>query len=205
MLRVALTGNIASGKSTVARSWERLGARVIDADQLARRAVEPGTPALEAIVRRWGDGVLDEDGRLNRAALRDIVFSDSTERERLEGIVHPAVRKMRDEELSAAEAAGESLVVVDVPLLYEVGMEQEFDVVVLVHASEAARLTRLVEQRGLDRERAGRMIGSQMPSEHKRETADLVIENEDTLQELEFRAREVWTELLSMAKAEHDV
>jgi dephospho-CoA kinase len=205
MLRVALTGNIASGKSTVARSWRRLGAHVVDSDELARRAVEPGTAALEAIVRRWGDRVLHEDGRLNRAALGAIVFADPAARDRLERIVHPAVRKMRDEELTAAEATGESLVVVDVPLLYEVGMEQEFDLVVLVHASEAIRLARLVEQRGLAPEQAARMIGAQMPSERKRETADLVIENEDTLEELEVRAREVWTALLSRAEPKHDV
>src|SRR5690606_3184144 len=102
VLRVGLTGNIASGKSTVARVWERLGATVIDADVLARRAVEPGTPALAAIVREWGGAVLDDTGALDRAALREIVFRDAAARERLEAIVHPAVAALREEEARAA-------------------------------------------------------------------------------------------------------
>src|SRR5690554_6406662 len=127
MLKVGLTGNIASGKSTVAEEWRSLGAVVVDADELARRAVEPGTPALEEIARRWGTAVLDPSGRLDRAALRGVVFRDPSERRRLEEIVHPAVAALREEELRAAREAGALVFVAVIPLLFEVGLAPEFD------------------------------------------------------------------------------
>lgn len=195
MLRIGLTGNIAAGKSSVVRVWRSLGAAVVDADELARRAVEPGTPGLARIVEAWGPAVLDADGTLDRAALRRIVFADPEARARLEEIVHPAVHALRGEEYRAAQARGERRVVADVPLLFEVGMADEFDVVVLVDAPEEERLRRLVEDRGLDPEEAVRMIDAQMPAELKRARADRVIENAGTLAELEARAAEVWAEL----------
>lgn len=195
MLKVALTGNIASGKTSVARIWRELGARVIDADELARRAVEPGMPALAAIARRWGDRVLDDSGRLDRAALREIAFADPAERARLEAIVHPEVQRLREGELGAAESAGAPLVVADIPLLFEVGMEHQFDLVVLVHAAEDVRLERLVRERGMEPGEARRMIQAQMPSERKRPQAHILIENEGSLRDLNARAREVWDEL----------
>ena len=200
MLKVGLTGNIAAGKSAVARTWEALGATVIDADELARRAVDRGTPALAAIADAWGD-VVDEGGELDRAALRRIVFADPEARERLEEIVHPAVAGLRDEEYREAELRGERLVVADIPLLFEVGIVDEFDVVVLVDAPEETRLMRLVGDRGLDPDEARRMIAAQMPSELKRARADLVIENTGSLGDLERRATEVWRELLRRADA----
>ncbi|HEX7239990.1 MAG TPA: dephospho-CoA kinase [Longimicrobiaceae bacterium] len=201
MLKVGLTGNIAAGKSSVARVWRSLGATVIDADELARRAVEPGSPALERIEEAWGAGVLAADGALDRAALREIVFASPEERARLEGIVHPAVHALREEEYRGAVARGERLVVADVPLLFEVGMADEFDVLVLVDAPEETRLLRLVGDRGLEPEEARRMIAAQMPSELKRARADVVIENTGTAGELEDRARTVWEELARRAKA----
>ena len=174
MLRIGLTGNIAAGKSSVARVWRSLGATVVDADELARRAVEPGTPGLARIVEAWGPAVLDGDGALDRAALRRIVFADPEARARLEEIVHPAVYALRGEEYRLAEERGERRVVADVPLLFEVGLADEFDVVVLVDAPEEERLRRLVEDRGLDPEEAVRMIDAQMPAELKRARADLV-------------------------------
>lgn len=201
MLKVGLTGNIASGKSVVSSCWKKWGARLVDADELARRAVEPGTEALEAIGQRWGPGVISADGTLNRAALRDIVFRDAVERGRLEQITHPAIRRLRDEEFAAAEREGAPLVVADVPLLYEVGMEKDFDLVVHVHASADTRLRRLVELRGLDPDDAHRMMESQMSSERKRGHADIVIDNEGTLEALEERAREVWDELVRRSEA----
>ncbi|HEY8483220.1 MAG TPA: dephospho-CoA kinase [Longimicrobiales bacterium] len=201
MLRVGLTGNIASGKSTVAEVWRRLGARVIDADELARRAVEPGTPGLERVVREFGPEVLDERGRLDRAALRRIVFRDPEARRRLEAIVHPEVRRLRAEEEARARAEGVRILVHDIPLLFELGMEKEFDVVVLVDARPELRLERLVRERGLSEEEARRMIEAQMPSEAKRPKADLVIENEGTREELEAKAKEAWRELERRAGA----
>jgi dephospho-CoA kinase len=201
MLKVGLTGNIAAGKSSVVGVWRSLGATVVDADELARRAVEPGTPGLARIVEAWGPALLDAEGALDRAALRRIVFEDPEARARLEEIVHPAVYALRAEENRLAEERGERLVVADIPLLFEVGMADEFDVVVLVDAPEEERLRRLVEDRALDPEEAVRMIDAQMPAELKRARADLVIENAGSPAELEARAREAWVELAQRAEA----
>lgn len=200
MLKVGLTGNIAAGKSTVADAWRALGATVVDADELSRRAVDPGTPAFSAIAAEWGQRVVEPDGGLDRAALRAIVFADPAARERLEQIVHPAVAELRDSLYRQAEARGERIVVADIPLLFEVGLVDEFDVVVLVDAPEEVRLARLVGDRGLDPQEAQRMMSAQMSSALKRARADYVIENAGTLDEVEQRAKEVWGELERRAR-----
>jgi dephospho-CoA kinase len=199
MLKVGLTGNIASGKSTVAGVWRGLGARVIDADELARRAVDPGSPALARIVERWGEGVLDARGGLDRAAMRARVFADPAERAALESIIHPRVAELRDAELRAAEAAGDAVVVADIPLLFEVGLQSEFDLVVLVHAPAEVRLERIVRDRGLDAAAARKMIDAQMPSERKRSLADIVIDNTGSLDDLRAAARTAWEEITRRA------
>jgi dephospho-CoA kinase len=195
MLKVGLTGNIAAGKSAVAGVWRSMGATVVDADELSRQAVEPGTPAHDAIAREWGPWVLEEGGTLDRAALRQIVFADPDARARLESIVHPAVAALRDEHFRQAQARGENIVVADIPLLFEVGMADEFDVVVLVDAPEEVRLARIVADRGLDEDEARRMIAAQMPSELKHARADVVIRNAGTLGDLQDAARDVWRQL----------
>ena len=202
MLRVGLTGNIAAGKSTVAEVWRSLGATVVDADELARRAVDPGTPAFSAIAAEWGERVVEPDGGLDRAALRRIVFADPAARERLEQIVHPAVAALRDQLYREAMERGEALVVADIPLLFEVGLVDEFDVIVLVDAPEEVRLVRLVGDRAMDPEEARRVIAAQMPSELKRARADYVIENTGSVAEVERRAAEVWLELKQRAGAD---
>lgn len=199
MLRVGLTGNVGAGKSTVARVWRELGATVVDADELARQAVEPGTAGFERIVERWGERVLAGDGTLDRAALRGIVFADPEARAGLESIVHPAVATLRDRAEGEARERGERIVVAEVPLLFEVGMADDFDVLVLVDAPEATRQMRLVGDRALDPDEARRMIAAQMPSELKRARADVVIDNTGSLGELEERAREVWMRLRERA------
>ena len=176
MLKVGLTGNIASGKSTVADVWRELGARVVDADELARAAVAPGSPALERIVARWGGAMLTPEGAL-------------------EAIIHPRVAELRDAEFARAEAAGASLIVADIPLLYEVGLQSEFDLVVLVDAPAALRRDRIVRFRGLPPAEAERMIAAQMPSERKRPLADLVIDNTGSVADLQAAARGVWEEI----------
>ncbi|HEX7119161.1 MAG TPA: dephospho-CoA kinase [Longimicrobiales bacterium] len=195
MFRVGLTGNIASGKSTVARVWARLGAPVIDADVLARRAVEPGSPGLRCIVEAFGPAVLDANGGLDRAAMRRIAFRDPAARARLEAIVHPEVARLRDEEEARLRDAGARLVVHDIPLLFEAGLEGRFDAVVLVDAPERVRLERLVRDRALAEDEARRMIEAQMPAEDKRGRADYVIDNDGTLDELEREAEDVWRKL----------
>lgn len=199
MLKIGLTGNIASGKSTVADVWRRLGARVVDADELARQAVEPGSPALRRIVARWGVELLEPSGALDRGALRQIVFRDPEARAELEAIVHPQVAALRDQAFADAATAGERLVVADIPLLFEVGLEEEFDIVVLVDAPEAVRRARIIETRRIAPAEADRMISAQMPSAQKRTRAHYVIDNDGSLEALTEKATALWREIAASA------
>jgi dephospho-CoA kinase len=195
LLLAALTGNIASGKTEVARIFADLGATVIDADELAREVVRPGTPALAAIASRWGKRVLLADGTLDRAALRSIVFASSAERAELNAIVHPEVRKRRDQLVSEARARGDVVLIAAIPLLFEAGLEQDFDRVILVDAPDDVRLERLVHRRGIDEAEARRMMTAQMPAATKRPRADIVIENDSTLQALRPVVERAWSQL----------
>jgi dephospho-CoA kinase len=197
LIRVGVTGNVASGKSAVTDTWQDLGAIIIDADELARRVVEPGTEGLRDVVRRFGADVLTADGRLDRAALRERVFGDDDARLTLESILHPEIERLRREEERAAVAKGERLIVHSIPLLFETGMADRFDVLVLVDAPEAVRRARMVEHRGLDAAAADAIIAAQMPAAEKRERADYVIDNTGTLDELRQRAAEVWMQVVA--------
>jgi dephospho-CoA kinase len=198
-LLVGLTGNIASGKSTVARAMVRRGATLIDADVLARRAVEPGSDALARIVERWGSAILDPDGQLDRAALRTIVFPDHDALEALNGIVHPEVTRMRDRLVAEAQEKRDRVIVSDIPLLFERHLTGEFHRIVLVDAPRPLRLERLVRDRGLDEAGALEIIAAQMPAELKRARADFVIDNTGTLDALDAAVDEVWTALARAA------
>lgn len=195
VLVVGLTGNIASGKSTVARLLSERGATIIDADMLARRTVDPGTPAHAAIVKRWGNAVVSADGTIDREALRRIVFKAPDELEALNEIVHPHVRALRDELIEQARERGDQIVVCDIPLLFERGLVEEFDRIVLVDAPREVRLERLVRERKLEHADAMDMITAQMPSELKRARANYVIENTSTLQVLSERVEVMWSAL----------
>lgn len=195
MLVVGLTGNIGSGKSTVARLLAARGVPVIDADILAREATAAGSPALDAIVARWGPGVRAADGSLNRAALRHIVFSDSAERAALDAIVHPAVEARRAALLAEARARGDRVQVCDIPLLFEAGLTQRVDVIVLVDAPRELRLERLVRDRSLARDEASAMIDAQMPSHEKRAKSTYVIDNDATGDVLRARVDQTWRAL----------
>lgn len=195
MLLVGLTGNIASGKSTVAQLFGGWGATLIDADVLARQAVDVGMPAYHAIVERWGEGVTAPDGPIDRRELRHRVFSDSEQLEALNAIVHPEVQRLRDELVDDARRRGDRVVVCDIPLLFERRLADQFDRIVLVDAPRPVRMDRLVRDRGLETAEAMKMIASQMPAELKRARADYLIDNTGTPQELEARAREVWRAL----------
>ena len=155
-LHIGLTGNIASGKSTVARQLAELGATVIDADQLAREAVQPGSAGFNAVVDHFGPSVLLPTGDLDRAALRRRVFSDPLARDVLNGIVHPIVGRLRDERFADAAHRGDRVVISDIPLLFEVGLEHAFDGVLLVDAPPPLRRARLVRDRGLSSSRRRR-------------------------------------------------
>ena len=200
MLLVGLTGNIGSGKSTVDQLLSERGATIIDADVLARRAVEVGTPGYRAIVERWGTSILGPDGTLDRGALRRIVFSDQAELEQLNTLVHPEVERMRAALVETARLRGDKLVVCDVPLLFERKMTDLFDRIVLVDAPRPVRLERLVRERGLKETEAMDMIVAQMPAELKRARADFVIDNIGTLTELDARVAEVWGALEQAAE-----
>jgi dephospho-CoA kinase len=201
MLLVGLTGNIGSGKSTVDQLLSERGATIIDADVLARRAVELGTHAYASIVERWGTSILSADGLIDRAALRRIVFSEPQELEQLNAIVHPEVERMRAALVEQARQRGDRLVVCDVPLLFERRMTDRFDRIVLVDAPRPVRLERLVRERGLRETEAMDMIVAQMPAELKRARADFVIDNVGTLTQLDHRVTEVWSALLAAAEA----
>jgi len=193
MLLIGLTGNIASGKSEVARMLAERGATLIDADVLAREAVRPETQALKDIVKRWGKDILNDDGSLDREALRQIVFADQDELDALNRIVHPGVTRLRDREIANARDRGDQIVVCVIPLLFERNLVEEFDGIVLVDAPRPLRLERLVATRGLEETDAMNMIASQMPAELKRARADYVIENTGSLQELERDVNALWS------------
>ena len=195
MLLVGLTGNIASGKSTVAQLLSEHGATIIDADVLARRAVEKGSAVYDEIVKRWGTSVLLPDGNLDRAALRRVVFTDAKELEALNNLVHPEVERLRRIRIDEAKARGDRMVVCDIPLLFEKKMADRFDKIVLVDAPRPLRLERLVSERGLRETEAMDMIAAQMPAELKRARADYVIDNGGTLADLERKVDDVWAEL----------
>jgi len=200
VLNVGLTGNIASGKSTVVDLFRRWGATIIDADALAREAQAPGGEVLAAIAGRFGADVLASDGSLDRAALRAKVMGDDAALAALNAIVHPAVRQRRAELIRAARSRGDLLVVNDIPLLFEVLDPAEFDVVVLVDAPVALRRTRLRAMRGLANAEADRMIAAQMPAERKRGRSHYVIDNDGTVEELEADARRLYDALAARAK-----
>ncbi|PYP35393.1 MAG: dephospho-CoA kinase [Gemmatimonadetes bacterium] len=195
VLNIGLTGNIAAGKTTVVNLFRRWGATIIDADALAHEAQAPGGEVLAAIANRFGADVLASDGSLDRAALRGKVMGDQAALDALNQIVHPAVRRRREELLRAARENGDLLVVNDIPLLFEVLDPAQFDALVLVDANTALRRTRLRAMRGLANEEADRMIAAQMPAERKRSRSDFVIENDGSLAELERQARAAFDEL----------
>jgi dephospho-CoA kinase len=195
MLTVALTGNVASGKSAVLQLFRQWGATITDADAIVHDLQRKGTPVFQAIVRRFGREIVGGDGELDRAALGVIVFGDDQARRDLERIVHPAVRARTAELAEAARKQGVRVMVHDIPLLFESANPDAFDRIVLVDAPEAVRRERLVRLRGLDPAFADRLIAAQMPSVEKRARSHYVIENDGTPGELEARARAVWDAL----------
>ncbi len=202
MLNVALTGNIAAGKSTVVDYFRRWGATVIDADALAREAQAPGSAVLTAIVRRFGTDVLAKDGTLDRPALRSKVMGDDDALSALNAIVHPAVRNRRDELQQEARKRGDVLLVNEIPLLFEATDPAQFDAIVLVDAPVAVRRARLRALRGLSNEEADRMIAAQMPAERKRPQSQYIVENDGTKAQLEAKALQVFIALRRRAAQE---
>ena len=199
MLNVALTGNIAAGKSTVAELFRGWGAVLIDADRLVRDAQAPGSPVLHRIAARFGADLIGPAGELDRAALRRRVMGDPGARAELERLVHPEVTRRGAALLAEARAGGARIVVSDIPLLFEALDPAAFDVVVLVDAPEPVRRARLLAQRTLSEEDAEQMLAAQMPSADKRARSTYVIDNAADRATLERRAAEVWQALLARA------
>lgn len=189
MLSVGLTGNVAAGKSAVARIWAEEGVPVISADELAREAVTPGSEGLDLVVDAFGPDILGTDGTLDRSRLRDIVFRDSDARRRLEEILHPLIWRLRTEWMRERALEGHALTVAEVPLLFEAGLDGEFDVTVLVDAPEDVRRARLVELRGIEPDEAQRIMDAQLDPTIKRVRAHHVLENGGTLEALAQSAR----------------
>jgi dephospho-CoA kinase len=201
-LLVGLTGGIATGKSTVSTMFAHLGARIVDADLLAREVVMPGQPAHAAIVREFGPDVLEGDGTLDRKRLGAIVFADAARRQRLEAIIHPAIFVRQQRILSVYdEEAFEGIVVWDAALLVESGSARRMDKVVVVVADADTELRRLMARDGFSEEEARRRIASQMPLGEKVKVADYVIDNSGSRAETERRVREVYRALLDDRRA----
>jgi dephospho-CoA kinase len=196
VLRIGLTGGIGSGKSTVAALLTQHGARVVDADRIAREVVEPGTPGLAAVVAEFGEGVLTPEGALDRPALAALVFGDPAARARLDAVVHPLVRSRAAELVAAAPA--DAVVVQDVPLLVETGQASSFDLVLVVEADVGTRVARLVE-RGLTAEDARARIASQATDEQRRAVADVVLRNDGDREALAVQVDRFWTERVAPA------
>ena len=195
MLLVGLTGGIGSGKSTVASMLARRGAFVISADDLARRATLPGTSGHARVAERFGSDVLTASGTIDRGRLAQRVFADGRERRDLEAIVHPEVARLLAEALEEHRET-DHIVVYDVPLLFEAGLQSMFDVIVVVSAPEEARIERMVAQRGMDAGDVRARIAAQSSDAKRERAADVVIRNTGSLRELEAEADSAW-QLLS--------
>jgi len=200
MLLVGLTGGIGSGKSTVARMLEKRGAVVFDADVLAREVVEPGTPGHTAVLERFGANVLAPGGELDREALGSIVFADPAARRDLEAIVHPEVRR-RFAEGTEVYRDTERVVIFSAPLLVETGMHSAFEVLVVVSASNATQIDRLMRDRGMSEEAVRSRIAAQATPDARAEVADVLVDNEGTLEELERQVDRLWSDLSARASA----
>jgi dephospho-CoA kinase len=196
-----LTGGIGSGKSTVAALLRERGVPVVDADELAREAVAPGSAGLAQVVASFGPGVLDSSGALDRKRLGALVFGDETARKRLNAITHPIVRQLSQQRFAELDRQGHELACYDVPLLFEVGLDQVIRPVVLVYVSEATQLERVMRRDGSSAEEARARISAQLPLADKRARADLVIENDGPRSELGVQVDRLLAELRGASKA----
>jgi dephospho-CoA kinase len=195
MVVVALTGGIASGKSTVADMLEKHGATCIDADHVAREIVEPGSPALEEIAHAFGSSVI-HNGVLDRAALAAVIFTDEDARARLNAITHPRIRERTSELIAAASKENPNGVIIyAIPLLVETAGDRTFDAVVTVSASPDVRIQRLIEHRGMTRDEAKARVASQATEEERQAIADFVIDTNGTVAQTQAQVDDLWERL----------
>ena len=196
MIKIGLTGGIASGKSTVAKMLREMGAIVIDADEIARQVVEPESPAWQEIVAWLGSQILDETGRIKRRVLGSIVFSDQAALKKLEAITHPRILKRLDEMVSAYEKEGADKVVLDIPLLIECAWQNKVDLIWLVYVDEQTQLQRLQTRDNFTASEAEMRIAAQMSLSEKKRFADLIIDNGGTQSETRRQIEEQWRKIL---------
>lgn len=194
---LGLTGGIATGKSTITGMLRERGIPVIDADQIARDVVEPGKPAYEAIVAHFGREILLADGQIDRKKLGEIVFSDESERQKLNAIVHPEVRRVMREEAEAAEKNGASIVFMDIPLLFESKLQHMVDKIVVVYAPAHMQLARMMERDELQEEQAQKRLRAQFPIDQKKADADFLIDNSGSREEAERQVEEMLSAIRS--------
>jgi len=192
--RVALTGGIATGKSHVRQQFEKLGVPTIDADVLARDAVAPGTAGLAAVVERFGPDILAPNGTLDRRKLASIVFADPAARLALEAIIHPAVRCATDRQFESLDPATYPIAIADIPLLYEVGRDRDFDTVIVVASKPETQLRRIME-RGVSEQEARQRLAAQLPIEDKVGKADHVIRTDGSFEDTDRQVRNVLAKL----------
>jgi dephospho-CoA kinase len=196
MRRVALTGGIATGKSYVREEFERLGVPTIDADVLARQAVAEGTPGLAAVVARFGPTVLDATGRLDRKALAAVVFSDAAARLDLEAIVHPSVRTATDAWFAALDPSRHAFAIADIPLLYEVGRDRDFDAVIVAACDPDTQVRRVMHRDVVTEAEARQRLAAQLPIAEKVARADYIIDTSGTHDDTAAQVRRVYDRLI---------
>lgn len=201
MFLIGLTGGIASGKSTVARLFASHGATIIDADQVARDVVAPGSDGLEAVVKEFGPDVRNESGGLNREELARIVFADPDKRRKLESLLHPLI-KLRTTEL--IESSDSSVVVYAVPLLVEANVDYPFDMILTVEAGVENQIQRLTGSRGLTRDEAVKRIEAQATESERRERADFVIDSSGPISKLDSQVESLWEKIQEAAKGKRN-
>ncbi len=189
---IGLTGGIASGKTTVARMLAELGAVIVDADQISREAVMPGSAALAALVEEFGSDILLPDGTLDRAQVARTVFCDPAARKRLEAILHPAIRQLADQKLTELRKAGTEVVLYVAPLLIEAGAVSRVDEIWVVHVDQATQISRLMARDGITEQEALQRIAAQMPMEEKRKYGKVVIENGRGIDQTAKQVQQIW-------------
>lgn len=193
--RIALTGGIATGKSHVRALFEALGIPTIDSDRLAREAVAPGSAGLAAVVGRFGPDVLDATGALDRPKLAKIVFADADARGELEKIIHPEVRRATETWFASLDSARHPYAIADVPLLYEVERDRDFDRAIVVACDPATQIRRLMERDHLSEEEARQRVAAQLPIEEKIRRADYVIRTDGSFADTARQVKDLWTAL----------
>jgi dephospho-CoA kinase len=201
MLKIAITGGAGSGKSTVARMFGELGALLLDADAAAKDAVAVGTPAYAELRHLFGADYFNPDGSLNRAKVSQLVFTDPEKRQRLNDIVHPQVARELQAHFQELEQQGADLVLVEIPLLYEAGLEAAYDRVIVVYVDQADQIRRLQERDGRGTAEIAGLLKAQWPLAEKAARADFVVDNRGSLEETRNQVQKIWAAVQKIGKS----